>query len=291
MIVWPHVLGKEIVPRLAKMALTCGRGTVPSRLDAVLFIRSLPDLAPAPETPRLHRHIGTPRAKGLRRQALAACPWACPSVPIANIEAALVEVTLSIQRISDSEVVRAFVQHLAAQGRPGLKVDRVPEDEHGEDPPIDAIAGPFAIEHTSVDTVENQRRDASWFMRGAGELEGELRGRLPYRLSVVLPYEGIENLRPESKAAVQEFLFMMKSPEKQPLAMKDRPQMPITFLRSAVCLLGALSLDSTSFGEPPKLVLQITVDQLRGDTLTRFGDRFCEGGFRYLLTLVFFTAD
>jgi arylsulfatase len=28
-----------------------------------------------------------------------------------------------------------------------------------------------------------------------------------------MPYEGIENLRPESKAAVQEFLFMMKTPE------------------------------------------------------------------------------
>jgi arylsulfatase len=29
-----------------------------------------------------------------------------------------------------------------------------------------------------------------------------------------MPYDGIENLRPESKKAVQEFLFMMKSPEK-----------------------------------------------------------------------------
>ena len=28
-----------------------------------------------------------------------------------------------------------------------------------------------------------------------------------------MPYQGIENLRPESKAAVEEFLFMMKSPE------------------------------------------------------------------------------
>jgi arylsulfatase len=28
-----------------------------------------------------------------------------------------------------------------------------------------------------------------------------------------MPYEGIANLRPESKAAVQEFLFMMKTPE------------------------------------------------------------------------------
>ena len=28
-----------------------------------------------------------------------------------------------------------------------------------------------------------------------------------------MPYKGIDNLRPESKAAVQEFLFMMKTPE------------------------------------------------------------------------------
>ncbi len=32
-----------------------------------------------------------------------------------------------------------------------------------------------------------------------------------------------------------------------------------------------------------KLVLQITVDGLRGDLLRRYGDRFGEGGFRYLL--------
>ncbi len=86
----------------------------------------------------------------------------------------------------------AFVAHLAAHGHPGLKIDRIPEDEGGNDPPIDAVAGPFAIEHTSVDTVENQRRDASWFMRGAGDLEAELRGKLLYRLSITLPYEGIE---------------------------------------------------------------------------------------------------
>ena len=32
--------------------------------------------------------------------------------------------------------------------------------------------------------------------------------------AIGMPYKGIENLRPESKKAVQEFLFMMKSPEK-----------------------------------------------------------------------------
>ena len=35
-------------------------------------------------------------------------------------------------------------------------------------------------------------------------------------------------------------------------------------------------------GEPPRLVLQITVDQLRGDLPTRYYDRLGDGGFRYL---------
>jgi len=34
---------------------------------------------------------------------------------------------------------------------------------------------------------------------------------------------------------------------------------------------------------PPKLILQITVDQLRGDLPQRFLDRMGERGFRYLL--------
>ncbi len=34
--------------------------------------------------------------------------------------------------------------------------------------------------------------------------------------------------------------------------------------------------------DPPKLVLQITVDQLRGDLPTRYYDRLGDGGFRYL---------
>ena len=35
--------------------------------------------------------------------------------------------------------------------------------------------------------------------------------------------------------------------------------------------------------EPVRLVLQITVDGLRGDLLRRYGERFGDGGFRYLL--------
>jgi predicted AlkP superfamily pyrophosphatase or phosphodiesterase len=56
-------------------------------------------------------------------------------------------------------------------------------------------------------------------------------------------------------------------------------------------LLGALAILATGFvaqgaaqeRNEPRLILQITVDQLRGDLLARYYDRFGKGGFRYLL--------
>jgi len=44
-----------------------------------------------------------------------------------------------------------------------------------------------------------------------------------------------------------------------------------------------VSVSSRVGAEPPRLVLQITVDQLRGDVLPRLGDRLDPGGFRRLL--------
>ena len=54
---------------------------------------------------------------------------------------------------------------------------------------------------------------------------------------------------------------------------------------AAVALLLAAGISQASAQERPpiKLVLQITVDGLRGDLLSRYGDRFGAGGFRYLL--------
>ena len=56
-------------------------------------------------------------------------------------------------------------------------------------------------------------------------------------------------------------------------------------------LLAALAILATGFVAQgtaqeryePKLILQITVDQLRGDLPTRYYDRLGKGGFRYLL--------
>jgi predicted AlkP superfamily pyrophosphatase or phosphodiesterase len=52
-----------------------------------------------------------------------------------------------------------------------------------------------------------------------------------------------------------------------------------------VCIVGMLAVPAAPAADRDevRLVLQITVDQLRGDTMTRFGDRFIERGFRYFL--------
>ncbi len=62
-------------------------------------------------------------------------------------------------------------------------------------------------------------------------------------------------------------------------------------LRGSLILLAALAIHATDFvaqgaaqeRNEPRLILQITVDQLRGDLPARYYDRLGEGGLRYLL--------
>jgi hypothetical protein len=93
--------------------------------------------------------------------------------------------------VKDCEVIEAFVAFLRAQGHPGLRVDSRPEQTNRKSPEIDAIAGTFAIEHTSVDTLLNQRRDADWFTQVVGGLEAELAISPACRVSITLEYHGV----------------------------------------------------------------------------------------------------
>lgn len=95
-------------------------------------------------------------------------------------------------KIKVKELIQRFVSHLAAEGHMGLQVDRWPDEETRDSKDIDAEAGDFAIEHTSIDTIANQRRDSAWFKRAVGCPEGELHWEHPFRLVVTLPYEGIQ---------------------------------------------------------------------------------------------------
>lgn len=54
-------------------------------------------------------------------------------------------------------------------------------------------------------------------------------------------------------------------------------------LKALVCSLALLSPPSLTAQEPPRLVLQITVDQLRGDLVSRYYGNLGAGGFRYLM--------
>jgi hypothetical protein len=93
--------------------------------------------------------------------------------------------------MNDRDVIDAFVAYLEKQGHPGLQVDRRPEDENRDSSDIDAIAGVFAIEHTSIDTLPNQRRDSDWFVRATGGLEQQFPSKPSFRLNVTLKYDAV----------------------------------------------------------------------------------------------------
>lgn len=94
--------------------------------------------------------------------------------------------------LNDKEVVSAFVSYLREHGYPALKIDRIHDEENRKSSDIDAIAGFFAIEHTSVDTIANQRRDADWFLHAAGGIEEAVAHQLQYRLDISIPYEAVQ---------------------------------------------------------------------------------------------------
>src|SRR5262249_29081367 len=87
--------------------------------------------------------------------------------------------------------IEAFVAYLRDHGHPGLSIDRCPDKENRESSDIDAIAGRFAIEHTSVDTLRNQRQYADWFTRVVNGLEAELSPSLPCRLRITVEYHAV----------------------------------------------------------------------------------------------------
>lgn len=96
------------------------------------------------------------------------------------------------QKLTDKEIIRLFVKYLSEQGNLGIKVDSWPDEEQRRSSEIDVIAGPFAIEHTSIDTIPNQRRDAVYFVQVVKSLEDEFRCKLQFRLVLTFPYEGIQ---------------------------------------------------------------------------------------------------
>lgn len=89
----------------------------------------------------------------------------------------------------DRKVIEAFVDYLRANGYPDLRIECWPEDKGSKE--IDAIAGAFAIEHTSIDTLPLQRRNSHWYMQVVGGLGKELNASIPFHLSITVDYQAI----------------------------------------------------------------------------------------------------
>jgi hypothetical protein len=91
----------------------------------------------------------------------------------------------------DRQCIRDLASFLEAIGQPGVAgVDRWPEDEvHGE---IDAVVGPYAIQHTSIDSIEYGRLADKQFMAVIGDLEGELANKLGFPLWIVWHWSAIQ---------------------------------------------------------------------------------------------------
>lgn len=94
--------------------------------------------------------------------------------------------------MTQDTVIDAFVAHLRTNGYPTLQINNRPDKKNSKTPDIDAIARPFAIEHTSIDTVANQRRDSKRFLRVVDGLRNEFDNSVPCRLNITIPYEGVQ---------------------------------------------------------------------------------------------------
>jgi hypothetical protein len=117
--------------------------------------------------------------------------------------------------MNDRDLIDAFITYLQEHGHPGLQVDCWPENDNRNSPDIDAIAGAFAIECTSIDTLPNQRRDSDWFLKVVGGLEQELPSRVPFRLKITLEYEAVK--KGQNWAAIRQKLKNWLANEAQSL--------------------------------------------------------------------------
>jgi hypothetical protein len=116
---------------------------------------------------------------------------AAPQLPVAVGGSTIRQRATMSRDLNDRQVVDAFVAHRAATDHRGISVDSRPDESERNESAIDAVAGPLAIEHTSIDTIDGQRRDSARLMDIVSELESELGPTMGFRLSVVFPYDGI----------------------------------------------------------------------------------------------------
>ena len=95
-------------------------------------------------------------------------------------------------KMDEHDVIDAFVIRLGDhKGYPNLAVDRWPDKENRTQPEIDAVAGVFAIEHTSIDSVANQRQLDDWYWQVVGGLDHVIENCVDCGFTITLGFYAI----------------------------------------------------------------------------------------------------
>jgi hypothetical protein len=98
----------------------------------------------------------------------------------------------NLKGLDEKELIERFIIHLKEKGFPVLEVTLWPDEENRSSSDIDAIASHFAIEHTSIDTIQDQRLKSDWFLRVVRQLEDAFLNELSYQLNIIFRYESID---------------------------------------------------------------------------------------------------
>lgn len=129
-----------------------------------------------------------------------------------------------LKLMENRRLVNEFVEHLQKNRLLNLKVDCYPDDKNRNTPAIDAIAGPFAIEHTSIDTIPDQRLNSNRFTQFIGNLEQEL-VFLPFYLGITFKEDAITTRQDWETMRVTLKKWIL---EKAPYLPVSKPYTPYT---------------------------------------------------------------
>lgn len=107
-----------------------------------------------------------------------------------------------------NEVILLFIGHLRKQGFPDLTVEAWPDEENRTTKDIDALAPPFAIEHTSIDRLPDQRGRDALFLDLIEGLAEKYASVISYRLVLSLPWADIRRFRNwrDTRQAIDEWI-------------------------------------------------------------------------------------
>lgn len=100
-----------------------------------------------------------------------------------------------VQKEHQDVVIKAFVKHLVNKKGVPLSIVAWPDEVNGSIKEIDAIARgngfKIAIEHTSIDTFQYQRRDDARFTKVFGKIKSQLIGKFSDRVRLTVPFYAI----------------------------------------------------------------------------------------------------